>query len=98
MGGERRSRLAGRVLHAATRILPLELHEVVRAARTNDLAQADDRCISNCVENAAGRALARKTAVGSQRTTRRAPLNLSVLKEATLRDFLQGAASAGQLA
>jgi len=28
----------------------------------------------------------------------RAPLNLSVLKEATLRDFLQGAASAGQLA
>jgi len=42
------------VLHAAGRILRLELHENLGAARWNDLAKSNHRCVSYYVENVHG--------------------------------------------
>jgi hypothetical protein len=42
------------VLHAAGRVLPLELHEDVRTIGWNDLAKSNYRCVSNSMENIHG--------------------------------------------
>lgn len=39
------------VLHAACGVLPLELHENVRALWWDDFAESSYRCVSNGVEN-----------------------------------------------